>query len=112
LDGLAQDEITRQALVDEMEPLAKELVRWQQLVKAFGKDGIPALIIENAVPELERIANDILSQMSGGKNFLRFETQKELKSLSGMAETLDIIVGDWAGERIYETYSGGERTAH
>jgi exonuclease SbcC len=79
------------------------------LVKAFGRDGIPALIIENAVPELERIANDILGQMSGGKNYLRFETQKELKSRSGMAETLDIIVGDWAGERIYETYSGGEQ---
>jgi exonuclease SbcC len=26
-----------------------------------------------------------------------------------MAETLNIIVGDWAGERIYETYSGGEQ---
>jgi ABC-type hemin transport system ATPase subunit len=26
-----------------------------------------------------------------------------------MTETLNIIVGDWAGERIYETYSGGEQ---
>ncbi len=26
-----------------------------------------------------------------------------------MTETLDIIVGDWAGERIYETFSGGEQ---
>ncbi len=106
---LEDDEKTRRTLVDEMEPLAKELVRWQLLVKAFGKDGIPALIIENAVPELERIANDILGQMSGGKNYLRFETQRELKSGKGMAETLDIIVGDWAGERIYETFSGGEQ---
>lgn len=109
LDGLAQDEITKQSLVSEMEPLAKELVRWQTLVKAFGRDGIPALIIENAVPELERIANDILGQMTGGRNYLKFETQKELKSRSGMAETLDIVVGDWAGERIYETFSGGEQ---
>jgi exonuclease SbcC len=109
LDALAADEITRQALVDEMAPLSKQLVRYQTLVKAFSRDGIPALIIENAVPELERIANDILGQMSGGKNYLKFETQKELKSRSGMAETLDIIVGDWAGERIYETYSGGEQ---
>jgi len=106
---LAEDEKTRLSLTAEMDPLSKELVRWQTLVKAFGRDGIPALIIENAVPELERIANDILSQMTGGKNFLRFETQRELKSRSGMAETLDIIVGDWAGERIYETFSGGEQ---
>ncbi|TWH48515.1 AAA family ATPase [Sporomusa sp. KB1] len=106
---MEDDEKTRQSLMGEMEPLAKELVRWQTLVKAFGKDGIPALIIENAVPELERIANDILGQMSGGKNYLRFETQRELKSGKGMTETLDIIVGDWAGERIYETFSGGEQ---
>ncbi|HWR06165.1 SMC family ATPase [Sporomusa sp.] len=106
---IEQDEQNRRILADEMEPLVKELVRWQTLVKAFGKDGIPALIIENAVPELERIANDILGQMSGEKNHLRFETQKELKSGKGMTETLDIIVGDWAGERIYETFSGGEQ---
>lgn len=106
---LEQDEQTRKTLLDEMEPLTKELVRWQTLVKAFGKDGIPALIIENAVPELERIANDILSQMSGGKNYLRFETQRELKNGKGLTETLDIVVGDWAGERIYETFSGGEQ---
>jgi exonuclease SbcC len=109
LDALAADEITQQNLMDEMAPLSKKVVRYQTLVKAFSRDGIPALIIENAVPELERIANDILGQMSGGKNYLKFETQKELKSRSGMAETLDIIVGDWAGERIYETYSGGEQ---
>lgn len=109
LDALAADEVTRQTLVDEMAPLAKKVVQYQTLVKAFSRDGIPALIIENAVPELERIANDILGQMSGGKNYLKFETQKELKSRSGMAETLNIIVGDWAGERIYETYSGGEQ---
>ncbi|CQR74137.1 DNA double-strand break repair Rad50 ATPase [Sporomusa ovata] len=109
LDALEADALQYQTLLVEMAPLAKKLARWQTLTKAFGRDGIQALILENAVPELERIANDILGLMSGGKNYLRFETQKELKSRSGMAETLDIIVGDWAGERIYETYSGGEQ---
>ena len=109
LDALQADAEARGALANDMEPLAQKFARYQTLAKAFGRDGIQALILENAVPELERIANDILGQMSGGKNYLRFETQKELKSRSGMAETLDIIVGDWAGERIYETYSGGEQ---
>ena len=109
LDALEADAQQYETLLQKMAPLAKKLARWQTLVKAFGRDGIQALILENAVPELERIANDILGQMSGGKNYLRFETQKELKSRSGMAETLNIIVGDWAGERIYETYSGGEQ---
>jgi exonuclease SbcC len=80
----------------------------QTLEKAFSMSGIPAMVIENAVPELERVSNEILSQMSGGEHSLRFETQRELKSRDGMAETLDIIVSDWHGERPYETLSGGE----
>jgi exonuclease SbcC len=92
----------------ERAPLAKQLVEWQTLDRAFSRKGIPALIIENAVPELERISNEILGQMSGGEHSLRFETQRELKSRDGMAETLDIIVSDWQGERPYETFSGGE----
>jgi len=109
LDTLARDEEEQARLLREIEPRVKDLVRWQTLVKAFGRDGIPALIIENAVPELERIANEILSEMSKGEHTLRFETQRDLKSREGMAETLDIIVGDWAGDRLYETFSGGEQ---
>lgn len=97
------------ALKSKIEPTALELTRWETLVKAFSKNGIPALIIENAIPELERISNDILEQMTKGAHSLRFETQRDLKSKDGVAETLDIIVHDWAGARPYETFSGGEQ---
>lgn len=109
LDALLKDAEEKDRLSAELAPQAKELVRWQTLVKAFSKNGIPALIIENSIPELERISNDILSQMSNGAHSLRFETQRDLKSKDGVAETLDIIVSDWAGSRPYETYSGGEQ---
>ena len=109
LDAFLKDAEERDKLSAELAPQAKELVRWQTLVKAFGKNGVPALIIENAIPELEHISNDILSQMSNGAHSLRFETQRDLKSKDGVAETLDIIVSDWAGSRPYETYSGGEQ---
>lgn len=97
------------SLNTEMTNLAAEVTRWSTLEKAFGRDGIPALIIENAIPELERISNEILGQMSQGRHSLRFETQRELKSRTGLAETLDIIVSDWSGSRPYETFSGGEQ---
>ncbi len=109
LEELSKAEAEREVLKTEQEPLAEELTQYQTLMKAFGRDGIPALIIENAVPELERIANEILGEMSQGRHSLRFETQRELKSRAGMAETLDIIVSDWAGSRPYETFSGGEQ---
>lgn len=99
----------RDQLAIDLEPKTKRWTRYQSLIKAFGRDGIPALIIENAVPQLERIANEILGQMSKGKHYIRFETQRELKSRDGVAETLDIMIGDWTAERPYETFSGGEQ---
>lgn len=109
IESLTKDESKKKELLTEIDPLAKRLARFETLIKAFGRDGIPALIIENAIPELERIANEILGQMTNGKHTIRFETQRDLKSKAGMAETLDIIIGDWLGERPYETYSGGEQ---
>ncbi|MFD0682403.1 MULTISPECIES: AAA family ATPase [unclassified Paenibacillus] len=109
LAPLEKDEQLRQRLSAELEPKAKQWSRYQTLIRAFGRDGIPALIIENAVPELEVIANDILGQMSKGKHYIRFETQRELKSRDGITETLDIMIGDWTSERPYETFSGGEQ---
>jgi exonuclease SbcC len=38
-----------------------------------------------------------------------FETQRQLKSRDGLAETLDIHIVDSAGERPYDNYSGGEQ---
>lgn len=109
LAALEADQQERDRLSADLEPKAKRWTRYQTLIKAFGRDGIPALIIENAVPQLERIANEILGQMSKGKHYVRFETQRELKSRDGVAETLDIMIGDWTAERPYETFSGGEQ---
>jgi exonuclease SbcC len=109
LAALEADQRERDQLAADLEPKAKRWTRYQTLIKAFGRDGIPALIIENAVPQLERIANEILGQMSKGKHYIRFETQRELKSRDGVAETLDIMIGDWTAERPYETFSGGEQ---
>lgn len=109
LEEFKRVEAEQESLLAERAPLAADLTLYQQLSTAFSKNGIPALIIENAIPELERISNEILGEMSQGKHSLRFETQRELKSRAGVAETLDIIVSDWAGSRPYETFSGGEQ---
>ncbi|MFC6546729.1 AAA family ATPase [Cohnella cellulosilytica] len=109
LAALDADQQERDRLAADLEPKVLRWTRYQTLIKAFGRDGIPALIIENAVPQLERIANEILGQMSKGKHYVRFETQKELKTRAGLSETLDIMVGDWTAERPYETFSGGEQ---
>jgi exonuclease SbcC len=70
---------------------------------------VQALLIEQALPEIEEDANDLLERLTGGEMRVTFETQRELKSRDALAETLDIKISDTAGERPYENYSGGEQ---
>jgi exonuclease SbcC len=77
---------------------------------AFGKDGVPALLIEQSLPQIEAQANDILDRLSNGDMSVNIETQRAYadKKREDKRETLDIIIRDSAGTREYELFSGGE----
>ncbi len=92
----------------QLETTRREISRARQLETAFGANGIPALLVEEAIPALEARANDLLDKLSSGNMSVRFDTQKELKSKDEKRETLDIIITDPAGTRAYEMFSGGE----
>jgi exonuclease SbcC len=95
--------------VEERLAAAKEKDLYKELVGAFGKKGVQALIIENALPEIEEQANQLLGRMTDGGMQVQLVTQKERKSKGeGAIETLDIIISDDMGTRPYEMYSGGE----
>ncbi len=83
---------------------------YKDLVKAFGVKGIPALLMEQALPELEEKANDILQQLSDGDMSLQFRTEAAYasKSAEGKKQTLDILISDAYGTREYDMFSGGE----
>ncbi|MFN2195923.1 MAG: AAA family ATPase [Anaerolineales bacterium] len=100
----------RAGLVAQREALTRQIGRYKQLERAFGKDGVPALLIEQALPEIEARANEILDRLSGGAMNVRFVTQAEYKDhrRDDLRETLDIQISDNAGVRDYEMYSGGE----
>ena len=67
--------------------------------RAFGKDGVPALLIEQALPQIEEKANDLLDRLSDGQMSIRFVTQAEYKDKKrdDLKETLDIQISDSAG---------------
>ena len=90
--------------------LSLQIARLKSLERAFSKDGVPALLIEQALPEIEAQANDILDRISGGGMSVRFETQRAYADAKreDRKETLDIIISDAAGSREYELFSGGE----
>ncbi len=88
---------------------------YQELSQAFGKNGIQALMIENALPQLEAETNQILSRLSANQLHVQFVTQRAGKGSKSagktgakLIDTLDILIADARGTRPYETYSGGE----
>ena len=86
------------------------VARLKMLEKAFSKDGVPSLLIEQALPEIESQANEILDRLSAGGMSVRFSTQRDYKDKNreDKKETLDILISDLAGMREYEMFSGGE----
>lgn len=96
-------------LQEERDQLNQLIRRLDLLEKSCGRDGVQALLIEQALPEIEADANELLERLSGGEMRISFATQRELRSRDGLAETLDITISDNAGERPYENFSGGEQ---
>jgi exonuclease SbcC len=107
LDGLRK---RKKKLEDDRSELGLQIGRYKTLERAFGKDGVPALLIEQALPEIEMKANEILGRLSDDSMHLHFETQTKYKDekRKDLRETLEIQVSDGAGLREYEMFSGGE----
>ncbi len=94
----------------EFKSLQQQVKVYEELAKAFGKNGIQLMIIENVLPQLEAQTNQILSRLTANQLHVQIVTQKPggTKRNTKMIDTLDIIIGDAGGTRPYETYSGGE----
>ncbi|HET9915429.1 MAG TPA: SMC family ATPase [Anaerolineales bacterium] len=110
VDVLEVQRARRATFEKECEELQKKIGRHRTLERAFGKDGVPALLIEQALPQIEDKANELLDRLSDGHMSVRFVTQTEYKDKKrdDLKETLDIQISDTAGIRNYEMYSGGE----
>ncbi len=119
----ARDELSRVSLRLDQVRREREMLRqrredrkvashqrtvYKHLRDAFGKQGIPSLIIEQTLPELEDRTNELLDRLTDGRMHVAVETLRDTKA-GGTRETLDISITDEHGvSRPYETYSGGE----
>jgi exonuclease SbcC len=107
LQRLDELELKKKEKEGQLARLSREGSIYRELVKAFGKGGIQALIIDTALPEIEAEANKLLGRMTDNRMHVRFETQRPTKR-GTVQETLDIAIADELGTRNYEMYSGGE----
>jgi exonuclease SbcC len=111
LDTIERKKVDKEKTQLELDQLIVEISRYQKLEEAFGKNGVPALLIEQALPEIESHANELLDRLTLGQLSIHFETQSEYKDKKRQdkKETLDILINDANGHtRAYEMFSGGE----
>jgi exonuclease SbcC len=88
----------------------KDRLTFNDLAGAFGRNGIQAMIIETAIPQIQDEANEMLFRLTDGSLSLRFDlTEGRIDHNTGNpSEQLEIRVSDEMGTRSYETFSGGE----
>ncbi len=106
-------EAVRRAVAEKEEAVraereaAAEHRRYQRLSQAFGRGGIPDLVIDNARPHLEEDANAILGRLTDYDMSVHFEMQREMRS-GKSKETFDVLVHHEGGLRDFSMFSGGE----
>jgi len=104
---LEQREIEVQRARVKSNELDEQAQEFNAIAQALSKDGIQALLIEEAIPEIEQEANNLLARLTENQAHLRIESLRDLKS-GATKETLDIKISDPMGTRPYELFSGGE----
>lgn len=109
LNDINTYEIEYSKITNKYNVMKEEMMIYDELQKAWGKNGIQAIIIDNILPQIEDEINKYLKILSDDKIFIKFITQKENKN-GNKSETLEIIVSDTKGSRSYERYSGGQKT--
>jgi len=111
LEVLTQQKARQKELQKKLSGEKEELARVQILEKAFGRDGVQALLMEEALPHMEMQANETLNKLSSGSMSVRFETEREYKDKKrdDKMQVLDILINDAQGvQRPYDLFSGGE----
>ena len=89
-----------------------ELLAWQRLATALGRDGLPVLEIDAAGPTVSTYCNDLLQACFGGRFSVELVTQEAKASGKGLKETFEIRVFDnttGGAPRDLGDLSGGER---
>ncbi len=105
LDRL-QAEIER--LQAERKELADRKSIYDDLAVAFGRNGIQALMIENAIPQLQEDANELLGRLTENRMSIKLQVMEGRRVRGVASEELDIRISDEVGTRSYEMFSGGE----
>lgn len=93
-----------------LKELEAKLGMYPAVVQAFSSTGIPNLIIQNVLDDLQLEANTLLSQLKPGLQ-LSFAIEKTVEKTGDQADTLDINYTVNGKKRYYENISGAMQLA-
>jgi DNA repair exonuclease SbcCD ATPase subunit len=93
-----------------LKELEDKLGMYPTVVQAFSSTGIPNLIIQNVLDDLQIEANALLTQLKPGLQ-LSFAIEKTVEKTGDQADTLDITYTVNGKKRYYENISGAMQMA-
>lgn len=110
LAGLNAVKASTQETTTKAAKLADEIAMWRLVEHGCGNNGLIALSIDDAGPEITAYCNELLNECYGPRFSIRLDTQKETKE-GNMRETFDVRVydGQEGDEKSLSDMSPGER---
>ena len=110
-DAVASSEAIGQDLLKIQEQFSdanRNLELYTSLQEAFGPKGIPLLVVDNVVKELEVAINNNLKLLADLPLSIAISTQHEGRQ-GDMVDTFELILNDGLEAKPYANYSGGEK---
>lgn len=110
IDRKTKDKLRKQDIKKEKTILEDKFAMYPSVVQAFSSTGIPNIIIQNVLDDLQIEANNLLAQLKPYIQ-LSFSIEKTIEKTGDQADTLDIEYTVGGKDRYYEQLSGAEQLA-
>ena len=101
-------QVELKTLQNQSETIQKNLDVYTALQDAFSPKGIPLLVVDNVVKELEIAINSNLKLLADLPMSISINTQHESRS-GDLVDTFEIVLNDGLDVKPYMNYSGGEK---
>lgn len=104
-------EVRLEELARNLRACEETTADWTLLADSLGLDGIQAMLVENAGPELTTLVNDLLHTCHGPRFSMRIDASRTTSDGKKEVEGCEINVMDArdGSDRPGETFSGGEK---
>jgi DNA repair exonuclease SbcCD ATPase subunit len=110
IDQKIKDKIKIKEIKEELIKLDAKVNMYPDVIHGFSTTGIPNLIIQNVLDDLQVEANNLLTQLKPGLQ-LSFFVEKTVEKTGDLADTLEINYHINGKERYYEQLSGAQKIA-